>query len=423
MKLRRILGFLCALVMCVSLCSFSVAESESAVKLVIGVEAGSPNIAFYKSIAPDYTAQTGVEVEFVEMPHDNMHERFLQEAISQTGAIDIFNTDQPWVSEFASNGYLTDLTGKLTEEEAADFYPAALEASSYNGALYSIPYFIHTPVVFYRTDLFEAAGLSVPTTWEEYEACAKALTDEATGVYGTIVEAKQAGEPVTHLVDWLYQAGADIVDINNNVLINSDATKKVFNYLLKLMYEDKSVMPGSVGYDCTDVHTLFMQGKVAMVKNWPYMFAMASDPEQSVVSDKFAVAVQPAGENQQTAVWTWGFSISASSTHQQEAWDFIHWATSAEQLAKLGIANMNPVPRVSSLEMVKADTSLSQFVIDSIDVMTQANSYGRNATENPSFPAIQTQLGVTLSQIMTQQLDVDTALQEAEAAIKDILAE
>ena len=84
---------------------------------------------------------------------------------------------------------------------------------------------------------------------------------------------------------------------------------------------------------------------------------------------------------------------------------------------------MNPVPRVSSLEMVKADTSLSQFVIDSIDVMTQANSYGRNATENPSFPAIQTQLGVTLSQIMTQQLDVDTALQEAEAAIKDILAE
>ena len=68
--------------------------------------------------------------------------------------------------------------------------------------------------------------------------------------------------------------------------------------MLKMMYEDESVMPGSIGYDNADVHNMFMQGKVAMVKNWPYMFAMAKDPEQSKVSDKFAVAVQPAGEEQ-----------------------------------------------------------------------------------------------------------------------------
>ena len=419
--LCKLVGLLCVLTLCLSTASVSLAEEP--VKLVIGVESGSPNIAFYKSVAPEYTEQTGIEIEFVEMPHDNMHERFLQEAISGSGAMDIFNTDQPWVSEFASKGFLVDLSDKLTDEEKDDFFPAALEASSYAGKLYSIPYFIHTPVLFYRTDLFEEAGLSVPTTWEEYEACAKALTNSETGVYGTIIEAKQAGEPVTHLVDWLYQAGAEIVDADNNVLINSDATKKVFNYLLKMMYDDQSVMPGSVGYDCTDVHTMFMQGQVAMVKNWPYMFAMCIDPEQSVVYDKFAVAVQPAGENQETAVWTWGFSISASSKHQEEAWDFIHWATGAEQLAQLGIDNMNPVPRTSSLEIVKADKDLSDFVIESIDTMTQAIAYGRNATENPSFPSIQNQLAITLSQIMTRQKTVDDALAEAETAIREILAE
>ena len=65
------------------------------------------------------------------------------------------------------------------------------------------------------------------------------------------------------------------------------------------MYEDKSVMPGSLGYDNADVHNMFMQGKVAMVKNWPYMYAMAKDPEQSAVSDKFAVAVQPQEKSRQ----------------------------------------------------------------------------------------------------------------------------
>lgn len=77
--------------------------------------------------------------------------------------------------------------------------------------------------------------------------------------------------------------------------MNSPENAKAFNFMLKMMYEDESVMPGSIGYDNADVHNMFMQGKVAMVKNWPYMFAMAKDPEQSKVSDKFAVAVQPAG--------------------------------------------------------------------------------------------------------------------------------
>lgn len=416
---KTIVGLLCVLTLLAG--STSLVLSEEPVKLVLGVEAGSTNIAFYKSIAPQYTQETGIELEFVEIPHDNMHERFLQESIAGSGSIDIFNTDQPWVSEFASKGFLVDLSDKLSEEERNDFYASALDASSYAGRLYSIPYFIHTPVVFYRTDLFEAAGLSAPTTWEEYAECAKKLTTD--DVYGTIIESKQAGEPVTHLVDWFDQAGAAIVDLDNNVLVNSQETRDVFNFLLKMMYEDESVAPGSVGYDCTDVHTLFMQGKVAMVKNWPYMFAMAIDPEQSVVSDKFAVAVQPAGKYQQTAAWTWGFSISSSSRRQEEAWDFIHWATSAEQLANLGVANMNPVPRASSLELVKANPNLSEFVIRSIEVMSEANAYATNPTENPAFPSIQNQLAVTLSQIMTRQLSVDDALAEAEAAIQEILAE
>lgn len=84
----------------------------------------------------------------------------MQEAISQSGAIDIYDTDQPWISEFASKGYLEPLGDKLSEEDKSDFYEAALDASSYNGEVYSIPFFVHTPVVFYRTDLFEEAGIT-----------------------------------------------------------------------------------------------------------------------------------------------------------------------------------------------------------------------------------------------------------------------
>ena len=251
-------------------------------KLVIAGEAGSPQFMYFKSIGPDYTAETGVELEFIELPHDNMHERFVQESISRSGSIDIFNADQPWISEFASRGWIECLDDMISEEDRADFLDSAMEASSYQGRLYAIPYFIHTPIVFYRTDLFEEAGLTVPETWEEYRQAAIKLTNAETGVYGTIIEAKQASEPVTHLVDWYFQNGADFIDEKGNVVVDSEAAKEVFDFLLTMMYEDGSVMPGSIGYDNADVHNLFMQGKVAMVKNWPYMYAMARDPAQSL---------------------------------------------------------------------------------------------------------------------------------------------
>lgn len=389
-------------------------------KLVIGVEAGAPNIEFYKNISSEFTDQTGITIEWVDIPHDNMHERFVQEAISGSGAIDIYDTDQPWISEFADKGYLLPLSDKLTEEDKNDFYASALDASSYKGEIYSVPFFVHTPVVFYRTDLFEEAGITeFPKTWEEYEEAAKKLTKG--DMYGTIIEAKQAGEPVTHLVDWFYQAGGSIVDADGNVTVNSPENAEAFHYLLKMMYEDKSVMPGSLGYDNADAHNMFMQGKVAMIKNWPYMYAMCKDPEQSTVSDKFAVALQPAGKEQKTASWTWGFGISSGSKNQEAAWEFVKWATSSEQLARLGIANMNPVPRMSSLEIVKADESLSEFDIESIGVMSDALKYAQNATENPSFPSIQNELSYTLSNIMSQQISVEDGLKEAEASIQEIL--
>ena len=101
-------------------------------KLVIGVESGSPNIEFFKNNVSEFETATGITIEWVEIPHDNMHERFVQEAISQSGAIDIYDTDQPWISEFASKGYLEPLGDKLSEEDKSDFYEAALDASSYN---------------------------------------------------------------------------------------------------------------------------------------------------------------------------------------------------------------------------------------------------------------------------------------------------
>lgn len=390
--------------------------------ITVGTEAGGPYSEFYKGLAKDFTDKTGINVKFMEVPHENMHERFITEAVAGTGAIDVYTTDQPWVSEFASRGFLEPLGKLISSEDMNDFIPAALDTVKFNNEIYGLPYLVHTPILYYRTDLFKAAGIEkAPTTWDEYRADAKKLT--TGGVFGIIVEGKQHPEPVTHLLDRILQAGGAVLDDKNNVVIDSPQVLNAFKFMLGMQYEDKSSPPGAVSYDNADAHNLFLQGKVAMVSNWPYMYSMASDPAQSKVVGNYDVAIQPGGDKQQSAAWSWGFGVSTSSKNKEASMEFVKWSTSSEIVQKLGKKFINPVPRKSALDALKSDKDLKPIDLKAISIMSEAVDHGKSVTTTPKFPAIQDRLAVTLSKIMTKQSTPENELKAAASDIKKIMAE
>lgn len=389
--------------------------------ITIGVETGGPYTEFYKKLTPEFTQKTGIKVVFQEVPHDNMHERFITEAAAGTGAIDVFNTDQPWISEFAKQGFLEPLNDRLTSDEMKAFVPAALDAVSYQNKIYALPYLVHTPVLYYRTDLFEKAGLTkAPETWDEFRAYAKKLTDAQNGVYGTIVEGKQSGEPVTHLLDRFLQAGGAVLN-GDKVVVSSPENINAFKYLLGIQHEDKSSPEGAVSYDNADAHNMFMQGKAAMVINWPYMYSLANDPAQSKVAGKFAVAPQPAGKERTSAVWSWGFGISSSSKNKDAAMEYLKWATSTDVMEKFGKHFINPVVKTAAVEALNADKDVKDADKKAIAVMSKAVEYGKNVTTTPVFPAIQERLAVALSKIMTKQSTPEDELKAAQRDIESIV--
>ncbi|WP_313998096.1 sugar ABC transporter substrate-binding protein [uncultured Paenibacillus sp.] len=387
--------------------------------ITIAAEAGGPYTEFYKKLAPEFTKQTGTNVQFQEIPHDNMYERLVTEAAAGTGAIDIFQTDQPWIAQFAKQGFLEPLDDRLTEEEKKEFAPSALEAVSYEGKIYGLPYLVHTPILYYRTDLFEKAGLTkAPETWDEFREYAKKLTDNANGISGTIVEGKQSGEPVTHLMDRFLQAGGKVLD-GDKVVVDSPENLNAFKFLTGIQLEDKSSPAGAVSYDNADAHNMFMQGKVAMIMNWPYMYTLANDPAQSKVAGKFAVAPQPAGAEKTSAIWSWGHGISSSSKNKDAAMEFVKWATSQQVLEQFGKQFINPVVKPAAVEALNADSTMKEEDKKAIAVMSEAVDYGQNVTTTPVFPAIQERLALSLSKIMTEQT---TPEEELKAAQKDIEA-
>ncbi|WP_424769400.1 ABC transporter substrate-binding protein [Paenibacillus sp. sgz302251] len=389
--------------------------------ITIAAEAGGPYTAFYKDLSPEFTEKTGIKVEFQEVPHDNMHERLIMEATAGTGAIDIFQTDQPWISEFAKQGFLEPLDERLTDAEKNEFAPSALETVKYEGKIYGLPYLVHTPILYYRTDLFEQAGLTkAPETWEEFRDYAKKLN--VNGVSGTLVEGKQSGEPVTHLLDRFLQAGGKVLD-GDKVVLDSPENVNALNYMLAIQHEDKTSPEGAVSYDNADAHNMFMQGKVAMVINWPYMYTLANDPEASKVSGKFAVALQPAGAEKTSAIWSWGHGISSSSKNKDAAMEFLKWATEKEVLERFGKHFINPVVKPAAVDMLNSDSEVSEQDKKAIAIMSEAVEYGQNVTTTPVFPAIQERLALALSKVMIKQSTPEEELKAAQKDIESILGQ
>jgi multiple sugar transport system substrate-binding protein len=80
-------------------------------------------------------------------------------------------------------GALTSVQNFVGELDAKhDFVDSAVEAYSYDDGVWAVPLYNMAMNLWYRPSVLEAAGLEVPTTWEEWRAAAETLTTD--GQYG-----------------------------------------------------------------------------------------------------------------------------------------------------------------------------------------------------------------------------------------------
>jgi multiple sugar transport system substrate-binding protein len=386
--------------------------------ITIGVEAGSPWETFYGQIAPDFTQETGIEVKFLPVPHANMHQQFLSDAVSGTGAYDVYTVDQTWMPEFASKGYLAELDDQLQGDDRADFLPHTLDTATYEDKLYSVPFMVHNTVMYYRTDLFEAAGIEhPPTTWQEYREVAKKLTDSSTGTWGTIIPGKQDGEVATRFESFVQQAGGAIADSNGAPTIDTPEAREALRMMLAIQNEDKSSPPGL--HDLTDMQGQFLEGNVAMVPVWPYLNGLASDPAQSKVAGKFSVALSPGNPEQVSTTFSWGFGVSASSKNTDAAKKWVTWSTSPEVLEQLSRAHSVPVPRQSVSTALADASDLSEAQRHTFSVFNESVATSETMPMTAAYSQYQDAIAVAVSSVMSGTKDIDAALSTAQESMEN----
>ena len=196
------------------------------------------------------------------------------------------------------------------------FHPASLTALGYDGKLFALPEAQICNMMFYRTDIFEKYGFSVPQTWDDFYDVLSKLQ----------IEGMQAGTGDRVYETLLFQNGGQLYrDDLSSTNMTEDASVQAFAEWTDLF--TKRGMP--LSYDALN---RFRSGQIPLVINTASFYCNLSvgAPE---INGLWAMAPIPGTKNKDgtidrtSACVVSGAVIMDQSKQKENAWKFLKWWT------------------------------------------------------------------------------------------------
>jgi multiple sugar transport system substrate-binding protein len=181
-------------------------------------------------------------------------------------------------------------------------------------------------------DLLEEAGFSeAPKTWAELEEMALKTSQDTNTQDGFVFQGADYEGGTVNGLEYIWTHGADVLE-GNQVVIESPAS--VAGLQTEHALVERGVAPQAVStYKEPETDPAFLGGRSVFARNWPYMYALAQDPETSNIKpDQIGIAALPSGEGGQSfsGLGGWNMMINANSQKQDEAWEFVKFMTGEE---------------------------------------------------------------------------------------------
>lgn len=354
---------------------FALVQAAPAGERIKVVMSTHPFARAMQEMIPEFTKETGIEVDFEMYSDDQLTQKLTVEFTSGSSSIDVFSMRPPNEGAMlARNGYLEDLElwyGKDADYDINDFTPSSLAQTNFGGKQVAIPYNFENEVVFYRKDIFEAKGLKPPTTMEELEKCAELLTDRANEMYG-FVSRGQANALISQFASFVYCFGSDWTDKENKKsLVNTPEFIEAIGFYGNMLR--KYGPPGVLNMGWPQALAIFMQGKAAIYTDGSGTFPNLLDTTRSAVADKTGIAVFPRGPGGRHIydVVPLALSIYSGSPKKEAAWKFLRWNTDKKRMAIQQGKYANLTPRRSLFSNPEAQgkfpADLLQAFADSVD--------------------------------------------------------
>ena len=312
--------------------------------------------------AEAWAAQTGHSVKVVSTPNSSSERLALYQQLlsAQADDIDVFQIDVIWPGLLA--GHFIDLRPQMSEV-VDDHYPAMIANNTVDGRLVAMPWFASVGVLYYRLDLLQKHGESVPGTWDELATTAARLqaAERAAGndsLWGYVWQGRAYEGLTCNALEWIAsEGGGTIVDPDGEVTVDNPEARRAIARAAS--WVDAISPPGVLNYAEEEARGLFQAGNAVFMRNWPYAWALAQGPD-SPIRGKVGVAPLPGGERHDgvSTLGGWQLAVSRYSKHPAVAADLVRFLTSAEEQKRRAIrGSLNPTHPAPSFSTKSANST------------------------------------------------------------------
>jgi sorbitol/mannitol transport system substrate-binding protein len=431
---RRRVGVLSALSVFLLVLTGCGGDSAAGKEEIVVAIVSNPQMQDAISLQDEFTAKyPDVDVRFVSLPENEARAKITASVATGGGEFDVVMISNYETPMWAANGWLTNLqdyADKTQGYNPDDFVPTIREALSYQGDLYSVPFYGESSFLAYRSDLFEQAGLTMPEkpTWDDIRRFAKELNDPAKGLSGVCLRGLAGwGEVMAPLDTMINTYGGRWFDEDWNATLDTPEVKAAVTDYVDLVRSYGQPGAATSGYgDCL---TRYAQGNAAMWYDATAMVSSVEDPKSSLVVGKTKYAPAPVKDTEAAGwLYSWSLAIPETSQHKDAAWDFISWMTSPDYMKlvgeKVGWERVPPGSRLSTYELpgyAEVSEAYAEPTLNAMAGASQKTSMvhpvpytGLQFVGIPEFQDLGTRVAQQISAAIAGQKSVDEALEQAQ---------
>jgi multiple sugar transport system substrate-binding protein len=366
----------------------------------------------FRALIDEFETQNpGIKVELISGPYASTKEQLF--ASAATGEMpDVVGLDGAWVSDFATQGAIADLTDLM----ASQGYDDAQIASQIqvDGATYMIPVVNFVYPLFTNDKLLQDAGVdAVPSTRSEFQDAAVKISALADTTYGWVAPLSlEAPNGVQNdIMSWLWASGGSMLANGQPDLTNTGVTA-TFEYI-KGLWDAGVVAPGAFTMKEQDKVEEFTNERVGMMIDSLAHIQLIKESNPDL---DFTISALPADDGyageRGIPYASWGIGVADSSDNKEAAWKLVEFLMSADTNSELSSMARAFPGNTESVPDYLGEDELFQTAFE----IYQSGFPANEITGLPVSEQLMRLLDEQLQRYLNGEIDVTEALQTAQDA-------
>ncbi|EEX93560.1 ABC-type sugar transport system, periplasmic component [Vibrio orientalis CIP 102891 = ATCC 33934] len=369
-----------------------------------------------KVLLPDFEKETGIKVDYLMNNHGDHHTKLTTNLATGSGAGDVIVVDVEKIGPFVASGGLVNLSENYGADKYAEsFAPYAwAQGKGADGDVYGMPVDLGPGVMYYRTDVFEKAGIDLSEAikdWDSYIKAGEELKKKDVYLIASAADVAQA------IIFTTVPEGEGLYfDKDGNPVVTSERFVHAFEVAKEI--RDKGLDARILAWS-NEWYEGFRNGTFATQLSGAWLLGHLNNWIAPETAGNWGVSHLPDG-----IYGSWGgsfLSIPTQSEHQDEAWQLIEYMTTKRDIQLKHFETIAAFPANTTTyddDLFQEEVAFLGGQKARLLFADVAKNIKPVAPAKGDHVARSIILENALMEVLDEGKDIETALKEAERMIK-----